>query len=84
MPGKRRVLNGRVVGTKMAKTVVVSVETTKQHRLYGKILRSTKKYLAHDEDESCRDGDLVRIEESRPLSRRKRWKVIEVVRRANA
>ena len=84
MPGKRRVLRGEVVGTKMAKTVVVSVETTKQHRLYNKILRTSKKYLAHDEDESCQDGDLVRIEESRPLSRRKRWKVIEIVRRASS
>lgn len=84
MPGNRRVLSGQVVGTKMAKTVVVSVETTKQHRLYNKIMRTNKKYLAHDEDESCRDGDLVRIEESRPLSRRKRWKVIEIVRRAGS
>ncbi len=84
MPGKRRVLSGQVVGTKMAKTVVVSVESTKQHRLYGKTLRSAKKYLAHDEDEACQDGDLVRIEESRPYSRRKRWKVIEIVKRASA
>ncbi len=84
MPGKRKVLDGRVVGTKMAKTVVVNVETTSQHRLYNKIMRTHKKYLAHDEDESCRDGDLVRIEESRPLSRRKRWKVIEIVRRAGS
>lgn len=58
MPGKRKVLDGRVVGTKMAKTVVVNVETTSQHRLYNKIMRTHKKYLAHDEDESCRDGDL--------------------------
>ena len=84
MPGKRKVLDGRAVGTKMAKTVVVNVETTSQHRLYNKIMRTHKKYLAHDEDESCRDGDLVRIEESRPLSRRKRWKVIEIVRRAGS
>ena len=84
MTGKRKVLDGRVVGTKMAKTVVVNVETTSQHRLYNKIMRTHKKYLAHDEDESCRDGDLVRIEESRPLSRRKRWRVIEIVRRARS
>jgi len=84
MPGKRKVLDGRVVGTKMAKTVVVNVESTSRHRLYNKIMRTHKKYLAHDEDESCRDGDLVRIEESRPLSRRKRWKVIEIVRRAGS
>ncbi len=84
MPGKRRVLSGEVVGTKMAKTVVVSVESTSQHRLYNKVVRRRTKYLAHDADEACRDGDVVRIEESRPLSRRKRWKVIEIVRRASS
>jgi len=80
MPGQRRVMNGRVISTKMQKTVVVEVETTKKHRLYDKILRTTKNYMAHDEEEACKEGDLVMIEESRPLSRRKRWKVIEVVK----
>lgn len=84
MPGQRKVLSGRVVSDKMQKTVVVAVETAKQHRLYNKIIRRTKKYMAHDEEESCREGDLVRIEESRPLSRRKRWRVIEIVKRAGA
>jgi small subunit ribosomal protein S17 len=84
MPGQRKVLSGRVVSTKMQKTVVVAVETAKQHRLYNKIIRTTKKYLAHDEEQACKGGDLVRIEESRPLSHRKRWKVVEIVRRAGA
>lgn len=82
MPGQRKVLSGRVVSDKMQKTVVVAVETAKQHSLYNKIIRRTKKYLAHDEEEACREGDWVRIEESRPLSRRKRWRVIEIIRRA--
>ncbi|MHB1294508.1 MAG: 30S ribosomal protein S17 [Anaerolineae bacterium] len=84
MPGMRRVLTGRVVSTKMEKTVVVAVESTMQHRLYKKIMRSVKKYLAHDEEQACRDGDLVRIEETRPLSHRKRWQVVEILRRAGA
>ena len=78
----RKVLTGTVVSDKMQKTVVVAVETTSQHPLYKKVLRSTRKFVAHDEDEMCREGDEVRIEESRPLSRTKRWRVIELVRRA--
>jgi small subunit ribosomal protein S17 len=84
MPGQRKVLSGRVVSDKMQKTVMVAVETAKPHRLYNKIIRKTKKYMAHDEEEACREGDLVRIEESRPLSRRKRWRVIEIIKRAGA
>lgn len=80
MPGQRKVMSGRVISAKMQKTVVVAVESTKKHSLYGKILRTTKNYMAHDEEGAAREGDLVRIEESRPLSRRKRWKVIEVVK----
>lgn len=80
----RKVLEGRVVSDKMQKTVVVAVETTTRHPLYNKVLRRTKKYMAHDEEEACHLGDLVRIEECRPMSRRKRWKVIEVVRSASA
>jgi len=66
----------------MQKTVVVEVITTKRHRLYNKVLRTAKKYMAHDEQEMCREGDWVLIRECRPLSRRKRWEVIELVRRA--
>jgi small subunit ribosomal protein S17 len=76
----RKVLDGRVVSDKMLKTVVVEVVATTRHRLYNKVLRHTKKYLAHDEDGACQEGDWVRIEECRPMSARKRWRVIEVVR----
>jgi len=80
----RKVLNGRVVSAKTAKTVIVEVETTKRHRLYNKIMRTTKKYMAHDEEGACKEGDLVKIEESRPLSHLKRWKVVEVVKHASS
>ncbi|MBC7316010.1 MAG: 30S ribosomal protein S17, partial [Chloroflexi bacterium] len=56
--------------------------TTTRHPLYNKVLRRTKKYMAHDEEDVCQMGDWVRIEECRPMSRRKRWKVIEIIRRA--
>ncbi len=78
----RKVLTGEVVSDKMQKTVVVSVMTTSRHPLYNKVLRRSKKYKAHDEQEHCQEGDVVRIEESRPLSRTKRWQVVEIVRRA--
>jgi small subunit ribosomal protein S17 len=79
MPNNRRRLTGRVVSDKMDKTVVVAVETTGQHRLYGKVIRTTKKYLAHDESNAIPVGSTVRIIESRPLSKRKRWVVEEVL-----
>jgi len=84
MPGSRKVMSGRVVSAKTPKTVIVEVETAKSHRRYNKIIRTTKRYMAHDEEGACHEGDLVRIEESRPLSHRKRWKVIEVVQSASA
>ena len=80
----RKVLSGRVVSTKMQKTAVVEVERTRRHRRYRKVIRSSKKYLAHDEEERCREGDWVRIQECRPLSRRKRWRVTEIVRRVGS
>jgi len=80
----RKVLSGRVVSVKMQKTAVVEVERAARHRVYGKVIRSSKKYLAHDEDEQCKVGDRVRIEECRPLSRRKRWRLIEIVRPARS
>ena len=72
---------GRVVSDKMAKTVVVAVDYLKPHPLYRKIIRKTSKFHAHDEDNTCKVGDVVRIEETRPLSRTKRWRVIEIVQR---
>jgi len=82
MRGRRKILVGRVVGDKMNKTVVVRVETVKRHRLYGKIMRSYKRYKAHDEENASQVGDRVRMEESRPLSREKRWRVVEILERA--
>ncbi|GIW12456.1 MAG: 30S ribosomal protein S17 [Dehalococcoidia bacterium] len=79
----RRVLQGTVVSDKMDKTVVVAVERLKRHPLYRRTIRRTTKYKAHDERNECRVGDIVRIVESRPLSREKRWRVIQIVRRVD-
>jgi small subunit ribosomal protein S17 len=76
---KRKVREGLVVSNKMAKTVVVAVETRKVHPLYKKAVRRTKKYKAHDENGACKIGDKVRIVETRPLSKEKRWRVTEIV-----
>src|SRR5579884_2554119 len=73
---------GTVVSTKMQKTIVVEVEMRKAHPKYGRIVRQTKKFYAHDEENTARAGDVVRIEETRPLSKLKRWKLKEVVRRS--
>ena len=81
MPGRTRTLTGTVVSDKMDKTVVVLVEMTTRHRLYRKILKRSKRYMAHDDRLQAKTGDLVRIAEARPLSRLKRWRVIEVVQR---
>ncbi len=83
MKGQRKRLTGRVTSDKMDKTVVVEVESLKRHRLYGKVMKRTKKYMAHDEENACRIGDLVRIIESRPLSRRKHWVVGEIMETGN-
>ena len=82
MKERRKKLVGRVVSDKMDKTVVVEVERLARHSLYEKVLRLKKKHKAHDEENSCRVGDLVRIVESRPLSREKRWRVEEILKRA--
>ncbi|HIC93717.1 MAG TPA: 30S ribosomal protein S17 [Anaerolineae bacterium] len=81
MRERRKKLVGRVVSDKMDKTVVVEVERLVRHPLYGKVIRKTKKYKAHDENNVCRVGDVVRIIESRPLSREKRWVVVEILNR---
>jgi small subunit ribosomal protein S17 len=80
--GKRKAKVGRVVSDKMDKTIVVSVERMSRHRLYKRVIRLTTKFKAHDERNEARIGDTVRIEESRPLSATKRWRLVEVVSRA--
>lgn len=77
--GKRKVRVGRVVSNKMDKTVVVLVETRKPHPLYHRIVRHSKRFKAHDENNACSVGDLVRIAETRPLSKDKRWAVSEIL-----
>jgi small subunit ribosomal protein S17 len=77
--GKRKVREGLVISDQMAKTVVVAVETRKVHPLYKKAIRVTKKYKAHDENNACKIGDKVKISETRPLSKDKHWRVIEVI-----
>jgi small subunit ribosomal protein S17 len=72
---------GRVVSDKMEKTVVVSVDYVRRHRLYHKRITRTSKFMAHDERNECKPGDLVRIEETRPLSKHKRWIVREIIER---
>ncbi len=83
MKVRRKRLTGRVTSDKMDKTIVVEVERLQRHRLYGKVLKRTKKYMAHDEENACRIGDLVCIVESRPLSRRKHWVVEEIMETGN-
>ncbi|MGI8328542.1 30S ribosomal protein S17 [Actinomadura scrupuli] len=80
--GNRKVREGLVVSDKMDKTVVVAVEDRVKHALYGKIIRRTTKYKAHDEANECGIGDRVRLMETRPLSATKRWRVIEVLEKA--
>ncbi len=79
--GKRKVREGTVVSDKMNKTVVVTVESLVRHPLYGRTMRRTKRYKAHDEENQCRTGDKVRIVETRPLSKEKHWRVVEILRR---
>ncbi len=73
---------GNVVSTKMQKTVVVEVVMRKAHPKYGRIIRHSKKFYAHDEQNTCHVGDVVRIRETRPLSKLKRWELVEVLRRS--
>ena len=79
MKGKRRTLTGQVVSHKMDKTVVVAVETPRQHPRYKKYIKYSKKYKAHDEDNTCKFGDKVKIIETRPLSKEKRWQIVEII-----
>src|SRR6184192_2665101 len=74
---------GRVASNKMDKTIVVVVESLKKHRIYKRTYKQTKRFHAHDEENTCQVGDVVRIEESRPLSKLKRWRLVEVVKRGS-
>jgi small subunit ribosomal protein S17 len=84
MQGKRRTKVGHVVSDKMDKTVVVSVERLRRHPVYKRVVRLSSKFKAHDEENNARVGDTVRIEESRPLSRDKRWRVVEIIARGSS
>ena len=80
--GRRKTLVGVVVSDKMEKTVVVAVERLVTHPLYGRRMRRTKRYKAHDEENTAREGDRVELAETRPLSRDKRWRVAAILRKA--
>ena len=77
--GVRKKLSGVVIGTKMDKTAVVLVSSLKKHNTYNKYIRRHTKYLVHDPNNICRNGDTVRIVESRPISKLKRWQIIEII-----
>lgn len=83
MPGQVRTKTGRVVSDKMEKTIVVAVENLVEHPLYKKRVRRTKKFHAHDETNDAHVGDVVRIAETRPVSKQKTWRLLEIVRRAD-
>lgn len=79
---RRKTLRGRVVSDKMQKSIVVTIERLVKHPLYGKRIKRTSRYTAHDENNECKQGDLVEIMETRPLSKTKRWRVLRVIERA--
>ncbi|MCX7555947.1 30S ribosomal protein S17 [Xanthomonadaceae bacterium JHOS43] len=79
----QRTVEGRVVSNKMSKTVTVLVERQVKHALYGKYIKRSTKLHAHDEDGSCQEGDVVRLVETRPMSKTKNWRVVEIVSRAS-
>lgn len=80
--GMRKVRVGKVVSNKMDKSIVVTVERRVKHRLYKKFFKKTTKFMAHDEKNECTIGDMVKIMETRPLSKMKRWRLVEVVQKA--
>jgi small subunit ribosomal protein S17 len=81
--GRRQQKVGRVVSNKMEKTIVVVVESLKKHRIYKRTYKQTKRFQVHDEENTCQVGDMVRIEECRPLSKMKRWRLVEIVKRGS-
>lgn len=80
--GRRKAITGRVVSDKMDKTIVVKVEKLVRHPLYGKRVKVTKRYKAHDEDNTCGIGDTVKIMETRALSKDKRWRLTDIIEKA--
>ena len=78
----RKVIIGTVTSNKMDKTIVVSVETSVKHPIYGKVVKRTYKLKAHDEENKCQIGDKVKVMETRPLSKDKRWRLVEIVEKA--
>lgn len=82
--GKRKVLTGTIVSTAMQKTAVVQIERLVKHEEYGKYVRHRSRFKIHDEKNECRVGDVVRFMETRPISKDKRWRLLEFVRRAEA
>lgn len=80
--GRRKVRSGRVISDSMDKTIVVAIETLVRHPLYGRIVRRTTKFKAHDEENQCGVGDTVEIMETRPISKEKRWRVSRIVEKA--
>lgn len=80
--GLRKQKTGVVVSNKMDKTIAVQVERRLRHPIYGKFVKRSKKFFAHDEENTCNVGDLVRIMETRPLSKKKRWRLVEILERA--
>lgn len=78
----RKIQVGKVISDKMDKTIVVAVETYKRHSLYGKRIKYTKKFKAHDENNQAKIGDVVKIMETKPLSKNKRWRLVEIVEEA--
>jgi len=82
MKEQKRILIGRVLSNRMDKTIVIQVERQRRHRVYGKVVTERKRYKAHDEDNACQIGDLVKVIEARPMSREKRWVVTEILEKA--
>ncbi len=78
----RKERTGAVVSNKMEKTIVVAVKRKVKHPIYGKFVNKTTKFVAHDEENTCKEGDLVRIMETRPLSKNKNWRLVEIIERA--
>jgi small subunit ribosomal protein S17 len=83
MEKNRKVRIGKVTSNKMAKTVVVQVESLRRHPLYHKVIKRSSSFKAHDEDNTCNVGDVVKIVETRPVSKDKRWRIVEIVRKAD-